>query len=226
MAQTNDAVLKERFGRVVHCENGPYIGRNGIGVEKILNLVDRGIDYDEICDRLKGVEKKDILACEAYRVRFFEDELGKAYPDLSDDPYFIIDENISYLLLPEMFRLFGKSTSVLAEGLYYQRNSDEHDVWKFAVDNKYKAVLTNDSDFRGIAKRARSGLSQSFNEVVLPKVFMIPHGLNIQGMAKLLENNKSSIDSVISDNEPFATCKITMDGLNPLDWDEKRLCLA
>lgn len=226
MAQTNDAVLKERFGRVVHCEKGPYIGRNGIGVEKILHLVDSGVSHDDICSRLEGVEKKDILACEAYRVRFLENTLAQAYPDSSPDPYFIIDENISYLLLPEMFRLFGKSTSVLAEGLYYQRNSDEHDVWKFAVDNKYKAVLTNDSDFRGIAKRARSGLIQSFNDAVLPKVFMIPHGLSVQGIASLLEKNKPYIDSVICENEPFATCKIAHDGLNSLDWDEKPLRVA
>lgn len=229
---TNDEELTSRFGRVVHADtlNGPYIRRNGVSVDRILELVDCGLNYNQVCQQIKGLEIKDVMASLAYRVRFLADKISPPPKDTVNTaekrPYFLLDENVSYLLLPKIYKVFGPSSSVMAEGLYFQHNSDEHNVWKFAVDNGYRAILTQDSDFRGIAKRVRSGISDEFKLAALPKVIMIPHGLDVKSVGKLLQAQAESIRNVVDSNEPFATWKVYPTAVVGMDGEQPRLVAA
>lgn len=229
---TNDEELTSRFGRVAHADtvNGPYIRRNGVRVDRILELVDCGLNYNQVCQQIKGLEIKDVMASLAYRVRFLGDKVSPLPAPRTDTakerPYFLLDENISYLLLPKIYKIFGASSSVMAEGLYFQRNSDEHDVWKFAVDHEYRAILTQDSDFRGIAKRARSALLDEFKLATLPKVIMIPHGMDIKSVEKLLQAQADAIRNVVDSHEPFATWKVYPTEVRGMDGEQPRLVAA
>ena len=215
MSSKNDAALKERFGRVVHAHTdfGPYIGRNGVAVHDVLALVDAGLNYNQICKKIHGLTIKDVMACNAYRVRFLEDTLAQAYDGENDDPYFVLDENISYLILPEVYRLFGRSTSVLAEGLFFHRNDDEKDVLAFASENGYEAILTQDSDFRTIARKHGLSLQGEFQAASLPKVVMIPHGLSVRGVTDLLRRHQDEIGRVVRSEGMYATYRVHREGV-------------
>jgi uncharacterized protein (DUF433 family) len=216
--------LKAHFGRVVRCDvSGPYIRRNGVEVHEVLRLVGKGYSDLEVCKRIPGLDKKDVMACKAYQVRFLSDTLTDAYDVRGGSPFFLLDENVSYMLLPEVFRMFGRSTHVYAEGLYFTRNDDEHDVWKFAVENGYKAVLTQDDDFRGIAKRHRARLSSEFGSVsdsgiLLPAVIMPPAGSSHSDLVALLAQYRENILS-LSHKAQHATYRMSERGFDPRDPD-------
>ena len=229
MPEENDASLLARFGRVVHAHRdlGPYIGRNGVAVSRVLDLLDEGLNYNQVCSRIPGLSIKDVMACRAYRVRFLEKELMKAYAGDDKSPYFLLDENTSYLLLPEIYRLFGPSTSVLAEGLFFQNNDDEANVWQFARDNGYKAILTQDSDFRAIAKKhGQLSLREPFSAAAMPKIIMIQHGLSVRGMTDLLRRHRDAIDQAVHSPNRFATYRVAPHGVLERDPLERVLQAA
>lgn len=230
MAQENDLSLVSRFGRVVHSNDvsGPYICHNGVEVRRILELVDMGLSHEQICQMVDQLEPKDIIACQAYRVRFLEDTLSSAYETKDSAPFFLLDENMSYLLLPEVYRLYGRSTHVLAEGLYFQCNDDEKNVWAFALREGCKAVLTNDDDFRGISMRHRRQILAKFNGAAqskldqVPAVIMPPAGMHPKQLAELLEHYHDQIMEV-SQGGHYATYRLTRTGLSPRDPDFMKL---
>jgi uncharacterized protein (DUF433 family) len=223
-----EASLTSHFGRVVHCHvSGPYIRRNGVDVHEVLRLVEDGYSDQDICKIIPRLEIKDVMACKAYQVRFLSDTLSDAYHVRNGAPFFLLDENVSYMLLPEVFRMFGRSTHVYAEGLYFTRNDDEHDVWKFAVENGFKAVLTQDDDFRGIAKRHRARLRATFNEVGegkivvpdLPAVIMPPAGSSHADLVALLARHRETILSLPQQETQHATYRMHEHGFDPRDPD-------
>lgn len=226
MAQENNLSLVSRFGRVVHSDDvsGPYISHSGIEVRRVLDLVDAGLSNDQICQVIDRLEPKDIIACQAYRVRFLEDTLSSAYAAQDSAPFFLLDENMSYLLLPEVYRLYGRSTHVLAEGLYFQHNDDEKDVWAFAVREGCRAILTNDDDFRAISSRYRRQILSQFNGAAqaklndVPAVIMPLAGVPIIQLAELLEQHRDQIMEV-SQGSNHATYRLTKSGLSPRDPD-------
>ena len=224
MRSANDEYLTSRFGRVVHAQAdiGPYIGRNGVRVEEVLGLVDEGFNYKEVCDQIPGLAIKDVMACMAYRERFLRDTLKQAYPDA--EKAFVLDENISYLLLPKVSELFGQSTSVLAEGLYFQRNDDEGDVWRFTVENGFKAILTQDSDFKGIIRRHH--LKRAFDCAAAPKVMMIPHGLGIKQIGRLLQKHRQAIEDVIEPGSDGSIFRVGDSGVRDISVSRRVLQAA
>lgn len=199
--------LCERFGRIV-CDpdkfrGEPHLGRKQIPVKKILHMLGNGLKDDDILDRVPHLEPSDIDACRAFKARFYfqEQEAGR--------PYFLVDENISYLVLAEIVELFGSSSHVLAEGLYHEHNDDEHDILQHAIDNHYRAILTGDSDFQRIATRRRR--DESHTQTEMPAIIYIPRGRNRDVKALLnhyVEDIKRFVDQNLS---PYAN--LTAEGV-------------
>ena len=148
-----------RFGRVSEHEDKfsgrPYLRYHDIEVDEILSMIDSGYSDEDICklyndkkddshntsEEIIYLIPDDIHACRSYQARFMPDTLKSIFNRVSSDNMVMMDENMSYMILPTIVRLFGRSSHVLADGLCYEHNDDEKDIWAHMIKNRYKAVI-------------------------------------------------------------------------------------
>lgn len=176
----NDAatpLLTTIFNRVVsHPDrfNGqPYLINTDIPVNDVLDMMGKGLNDEEIKKQFNGLSDIGLDVCCAYQVRFRPETLPDSFNLDKNNKFFLLDENISYLLLYDVAKMFGYSTHVSAEGMsghQGEHHDDEKDIWAHAVKEKYKAILTADSDFVGIVEKFKA---ENNNQVHTPVVIHI-----------------------------------------------------
>jgi hypothetical protein len=91
----------------------------------------------------------DLKMCLAYASHFMPST--PHYKDNAYDgaPVYMMDENMSYLLVPDLLNPDFKITHVKICKL---GGTQDHKIWQYAKDNKIKVILTCDNDFISIAK--------------------------------------------------------------------------
>ena len=100
----------------------------------------------------------------------------------------LLDQNLSYKMLPELEALFPGSTQVKLIGL---DQADDYTIWCHARDEGY-TIVTKDSDFHEF--------SLSYGSP--PKVIWLQCGNRPKWyMLGLLTSNKERIESIVSDSE-------------------------
>lgn len=201
------------FGQIKHNpsvnDGAPYIHRTDIAVLDVLELLEQGLDAREIMTSLPQLRQKDIDACKAYQARFMSDALARTV-DKKAQPMFLLDENISYLMLPDIVRIFdeGMSTHVLAEGLCNERNDDEKDILAHAIEHRYKAILSIDNDFKQISMKRRHrvpGLYGRFHDrdEHMPLIVAVPGNHCRYELARLLEKHAEVLREMMEQKNIF-----------------------
>lgn len=217
LAYRDDLTVKKVFGRVVECpqvlDGKPFLFRKKhIPVLSVLEMLEQGTPEEDILKKFAeyGFDHKDIAACKAYQARFLTDTLTKAFHLETQGNVIMIDENMSYFLLPDVVRMFGKSSHVLAEGLVGDDNDDENDIWAHVLEHDYKAVLTGDLDFKHISAKHR----RQNNDPNPPTVIYVSaRGKNFADILSLLELYQKDVrDFIVRNDAPYAT--IEKMGLN------------
>jgi len=202
--------LKREFGRVVrHPERHdgqPFLNGTHITVPQILELIRLGLPDDEIALNLPDIQQLHIDICRAWQARFMaHSQPGLEHLD-ENERVFMLDENVSYLLLPAVAKLFGWSSHVLAEGLYAENNDDEQNIWAHVVANGYKAVLTEDADFKRISSNYRRRILEKYGSIEnskehVPVVIYVSKNWSRQEVAGVLEQHRAEILKFIADND-------------------------
>lgn len=204
MAETGqDGLLKNELGRIkshpdIH-DGRPHIHRKFIDVLSVLDMLSEGKSDAEICRRIPTLSRGDIDACRAYQARFLVETLSHNFNVRADDrPFFMLDENISYFLLSDVVRIFGRSSHVFADGLYGDNNDDEACIWAHMVEEGYQAILTTDNDFKRISRLYRHNLAEALGsthgyEPHIPAVIGVAAGMNHRQIAGLLGRYQDQI---------------------------------
>lgn len=202
--------LKREFGRVIsHPErhNGqPFLNGTHITVPQILDLIRLGLPDDEIVRNLPDIRQLHIDICRAWQARFMaHTQPGLEHLD-ENDKVFMLDENVSYLLLPDVARLFGWSSHVLAEGLYAENNDDEQNIWAHMRAHGYKAILTEDADFKRISTNYRRRILEKYGSVDnimehVPVVVYVSKNWSRQEVVGVLEQHRDEILEYIAAND-------------------------
>ena len=221
--------VKREFGRVVshprRHQGQPFLSGRNIPVLNVLNLIAQGCDDALIVDRMHGkIDQSDIDACRSYQARFLTDTLTEAFQLQAQDNYMMLDENISYLVLYDVVRLFGRSSHVYADGLYWDHNDDELDIWNHLRENRYKVILTSDNDFKRISKSWRGRMIQQYGSMDnapenLPVVVSLMKNVSREETRDLLSCHQDDIRQYANDNDAaFAT--ITKQGFRKYSLDK------
>lgn len=149
-------------------------------------------DEDAVFRTHKGIRPEEIKAARAYADRFGPD-LRHPAPLPAGRKSLLLDENISYTLLPLASRLFGRSSHVEAEGLSRQnpragistRDLDLQ-ICRFAIDHEFAGILTCDSDFAHMVRHAGHPARQT-------RIFLIERGKDCPPVEKLVQDNAGLI---------------------------------
>ncbi len=125
-------------------------------------------------------------------------EFGQA-----DDNFFMLDENLSHLVLRDLVRIFGPSSHVRLEDL--SSKSDEMDIWPYMIRRRYKALLTADSDFKPISVRHRGRLIDAFGSVAAssvhtPVVIHIGKNISCGDTLACLQRHELEIRHIVAEN--------------------------
>lgn len=211
---------KSTFGRIKANPDimggEPYLRRSEVPVKKIFDLMDMGFDDTQICNKLNTVTFKDIDACRAYKARFLH---SKEIDSKERDPFFLIDENISYFNLPDVIDIFGPSSHVFAEGLIDEFNHDEKNIWVHAIQRRYKAILTHDTDFQVISAKWRDQIIKDYGSVenapfALPAVIVTGNEQS-RNLPDLLDLYCKEIREFV-DKKPTPYARLSPSGITPV----------
>lgn len=219
-----EAIVKERLrkqpGRIKTdpeiCGGRPHIHRKFIDVLTVMKMLEDGRSAHAILQKYPKMNEQDIDACRAYQASLISKTL-KAEFSKNAQPFFMLDENTSYFMLPEVTRIFGASSHVFAEGLVGENNDDEKNIWKHMVDHGYRVILTMDNDFKRISLTQRHRIAEENGSIHnyeghIPSVIALPGMNNARDVVRLLEKHQEAIrDFVEQKSVLFAT--LTEQGL-------------
>ncbi len=219
-----ESVAKERLrkqpGRIktdpAICGGRPHIHRKFIDVITVMKMLEDGRSDQAILQKYPRMNEQDIDACRSYQASLINRTLKAEFAPASQ-PFFMLDENTSYFMLPDVTRIFGNSSHVFAEGLVGENNDDEKNIWKHMVDHGYRAILTMDNDFKRISLTQRHRISEQHGSVHeydghLPSVIALPGTNNRRAVVKMLEKHQGAIREFVEQKSVmFAT--LTEQGL-------------
>ncbi len=198
-AKTGKAKLKRIFGLVSLSEGGELVlSRSMTPLGPVLeSLSGRKTDAD-LFQLHEGIKPEEIKAARAYACRFGTDVRNPA-PLPEGGKSLLLDENITYGLLPLASRLFGPASHVEAEGLSRQnpgrelhRKKIDREICLFAIANRFAGILTCDSDFAHMFRQPDHPVRQL-------RVFMMPHGKNLDTLSQIVINNSGAISRALTE---------------------------
>ncbi len=138
-----------------------------------------------------GLKPSDIEMTRAYIHRFGTD-LAHPLP-LSAHPQrqLLLDENTPQAAMLPLTHNFGWATHVSAEGLS-GRDTPDQDIWHYAQDHNFSAIVTRDTDFFYIQRHlAANALAQGKNSV--PLLIFVPETVSTESLTGLFKANARNI---------------------------------
>lgn len=213
--------LRQQPGRIktdpAICGGRPHIHRKYIEVIDVMNMLEAGDTSADIVKKYPKITEQDINACRAYQATLIVKTLSKQFAQAGQKPFFMLDENTSYFMLPEVIKMFGPSSHVFAEGLFSENNDDEKHIWAHMVEKGYRAILTMDNDFKRISLTQRHRLAEQHGSLHecpdhVPTVISIPTDNNQDSILRLLEKYQDDIRTLTEQKSVFFAV-LTEDGL-------------
>ena len=232
------------FARIVShpdiLDGRPHIRSKKILLDDILAKFNQGATDGQIFKAYPNLSQMDVKSCRAWQARFQPEMLSSIFNRHSKRMVFMMDENQPYSILPDVVRIFGRSSHVMAEHLYdmrtrtekklniapeKNRNDDEKDIWAHIVKHGYAGILTRDWDFFAIAKRNRQALIEKYGSVdsapvKLPAVIIVGALLSTQQTVDVLEKHAEAIRRFLKDNDA-ACLKITTNAAEKVLLDDQ-----
>lgn len=232
-AEQNASSLSQNFGRIItrpdiH-DGHPFLIFNGVEVQEIearflAGQTDEQIlaEYRKTLANDRGrMTQDDLDACRAWQARFEPETLSSIFNRVSGQNVIMLDENMSYKMLYDVVRLFGRSSHVYADGLYDDHNDDERDIWAHVVKNKYAAIITGDNDFKRISHDYRDKMIHKYGSLEncpehIPAVIFVPHFGSWQDTCDLLEKFAPQIRKYIETNDAICAEVTPRDGFQKI----------
>lgn len=156
--EKNSTGLKRVFGLVSRCDTTKalILARSRIAFAPVLHQVASGASDQSLHDHFSGIKPEEIKTVKAYLSRFGPDVSNPA-PLPAGPKALLLDENISFTLIPWATKTFGTSSHVEAEGLgrlnlspqnaRTHRKGIDSSICDFALTHKFSGILTCDTDF-------------------------------------------------------------------------------
>lgn len=203
--------LKYEFNRIVshpqYFRGSPFVIDANVPVKNIIRLFEKGYGDKAIKGKYAHLNQQDLDACRAYQVRFHPETLKNTHDIDPQEKFFLMDENMSYFLLYDIAKTYGWCSHVAAEGLQGKgKNDDEKHIWAHAIREKYKAVLTADSDFIDISRRHRERIIRQHGSVQndpehTPAVIHVANNVPRNKALYLLNKYEDDIRDFVMGNE-------------------------
>lgn len=195
--------LRKEFARVAShpsIQKGkPFLEEHpDINLGDVLDMLRKKSSASKIQKKYPQLRPFEIDLCRAYLVCLkAKDAAARGKRNT-----FLVDENISHMILPDLAAMFGRVSHVKAEHLHGETpdktNDDEKHIWAFAVKRGYRAVLTRDADFKPIAEKyhrhmlKKYGGREYFPEPVPALIHVVHNGGN-DNLVSMFRKNKSAI---------------------------------
>lgn len=197
--------VKRVFGLVARCpDTGFILARSRLPLRPVLAAIGAGSCDADLFDRFTGLKPEEIAASRVYFARFGDDPEHPA-PLPEGRRAFLLDQNISYALLPRIAKMFGPSSHVEAEGLSrdnlhpayaVHRKKLDAVILNYASTQDFAAIVTQDRDFITLFKKS-AGCGTS---VVL---------LNPADHTRVddrLSSHRAALMNVVEDRRPRLIC--------------------
>ena len=176
-----DGSMKIRLDRVIHCiQSNPEADDHGIV----------GHLAQQHC--IHGVRPADIEIVRAYMHRFGSDISHPLPIDHHPVRTLLLDENMPQPAMLHLSNSFGWATHVAAEGLSGRDTPDE-DIWEFAYDKKFGAIVTRDTDFLEIHKR-RTAVGTMAEDVAVPLLVFVDGNVSTKSLTGIFGRHKQAIE--------------------------------
>ena len=186
-----DGSMKVRLDLVIHCiKSNPEADDQAI------------VGHLSQQHSIHGVRPADVENVRAYIHRFGSDLF---YPlSINDHPVrtLLLDENMPQLATLRLSQSFGWATHVSAEGLAGRDTPDEN-IWEFACDNKFCAIVTRDTDFLEIQKR-RTDKATMTDDVTVPLLVFVEGNVSAESVTGIFSRHKRSIQGHMRDMNHLA----------------------
>ncbi|MGE4312650.1 MAG: DUF5615 family PIN-like protein [Pseudobdellovibrionaceae bacterium] len=208
---------RQEFGRIAGVDtDNPVLKRSQIPVRDILRVLDGDGSVEALIPQ-GALKKGDIAACRAYQVSYIPETLvDKLGPSLAEN-FILVDENTSYLLLWDLAQIFGRATHAYAENLCFDNNDDDKNIFQYAIDQRFKMILTADSDFQGISQYRRRRILLENDSIAesgehMPVVVYFMKNLRRSQTRSLIAYYQDEIKDFIAENDA-AYLEINEEGL-------------
>jgi len=190
----------------VRDEENLFLRETEIEVANIINMFRKKSRDSTILKKYPELSKTDLDACRAWQIKCAPQTLPENFNIDENKKFFLMDENISYLLMYKVAKIFGWSSHVSAEGLTGEHNDDEKDIWAYAVAQRYKAVLTKDSDFLEISQKYRRSIIAQYGSIAncptnTPVVIHVEGNVEPKRLAQLLRRYECEIRDFVEAND-------------------------
>ena len=161
-----------------------------------------------------GLRPDDVGDVRAYMHRFGSDLSNPKKIDDHPDHVLLLDQNAPPSSILDLSRHFGWTTHVGGERLV-GRNFPDNDIWTFAYDNAFKAIVTRDTDFLGIQKnRAVQEIESGADSV--PMLIFIRENLNADTLMTMFQKHAQALRDGMGSKVNLAYELTSKSGLRPL----------
>ncbi len=183
-----DGSMKIRLDAVIHCiENNPDSDDCGIV----------GHLGPQHC--IHGVRPSDIEIVRAYMHRFGSDISQPLPIEAHPVRTLLLDENMPQPAMLHLSKNFGWATHVAAEG-FSGRDTPDEEIWKFASDKNFHAIVTRDTDFLEIQeRRARAAWDDG---LAAPFLIFVDGNVSTESLTGIFSRHKTPIQRYMNE----ATC--------------------
>lgn len=161
-----------------------------------------------------GLRPDDVGDVRAYIHRFGTDILHPKTIGDHPDHVLLLDQNAPPSSILDLSRHFGWTTHVGGEGLV-GRNFPDEEIWTFAHENNFQAIVTRDTDFIGIQKNRAVEEVESGAESV-PQLIFIRENLTADILMAMFQKHAKGISVAIQNRTNLAYELGSQSGMVPL----------
>lgn len=160
-----------------------------------------------------GVKPSDIEIVRAYIHRFGVDLNNPLPIEAHPNRTLLLDENTPQPAMLALSQNFGWATHVAAEG-FLGRDTPDQDIWQFARQQKFEAIVTRDTDFLCIQEHmARQEMNKGASDI--PLLIFVPETLSTESLCGLFARHGKDIRHYMS-AKSHLVCDLGSDiGLQP-----------
>jgi len=161
-----------------------------------------------------GLRPDDVSVVRAYIHRFGSDIYNPKTIGDHPDHVLLLDQNAPPSSILDLSRHFGWTTHVGGEGLV-GRNFPDEEIWTFAHENNFQAIVTRDTDFLGIQKNRAVEEIEGGAESV-PQLIFIRENLTADILMAMFLKHAKGISVAIQNRTNLAYELGSQSGMVPL----------
>lgn len=155
---------------------------------------------------IDGVRPADIEIARAYIHRFGNDVAKPLTIKDHQNPTLLLDENTPQAAMLPLSRQFGWTTHVSAENLA-GRDTPDADIWDYASQHKFAAIVTRDTDFFYIQKHRGAEAADKGQHA--PLLIFVADNLSTESLSNLFHHHADDLREHIK--AQTLACRLALD---------------